>query len=61
MKLFDQAMTLERLLLYITIICLLFAQYVVNDKPGDQIFRLLGLLAFAGVICILGVRILSKG
>ena len=60
-ELIEKPMTLERFLLYTTVICLLFAQYIANDRPWDHIFRLIALPSFVGVICILGIGILTNG
>jgi hypothetical protein len=42
----------QQYLLYIAIIFLLMAQYVVNSHPWDQIFRFLALLTLVGVIAL---------
>lgn len=50
MTLRRQSITLEQCLLYISVIFLLMAQYVVNSHPWDHIFRLMALVALTGVI-----------
>lgn len=42
----------QQYLLYIAIIFLLMAQYVVNSHPWDQICRFLALLTLVGVIAL---------
>lgn len=44
--------TLEHRLLYLTVIMLLLAQYVVNSNPWDHVLRLAGLLMFLVVVLI---------
>jgi hypothetical protein len=43
-------------LLYIAIVFLLMAQYVVNDRPWDRIFHGVALLTLVGVVVLEIVR-----
>jgi hypothetical protein len=38
----------ELRLAYGTVLCFIVAQYVVNERPWEQIFRIIGLLMFIG-------------
>ena len=47
-------------LLYVAIIFLLMAQYVVNDRPWDRICRWMALLTLVGVIVLEARRRFSR-
>jgi hypothetical protein len=40
-------------LAYVNILLFITAQYVVNERPWNQIFRIVGLLAFAASLLLL--------
>jgi hypothetical protein len=44
----------ELRLAYCAILCFITAQYVVNERPFKQIFRMVGLLAFMGSLLMAG-------
>lgn len=46
----------ELRLAYGTVLCFFTAQYVVNERPWEQIFRILGLLLLIGSITIAARR-----
>jgi hypothetical protein len=57
---FNRKMSYELRLAYICIFLFIAAQYVVNEHPWDQAFRIAGLLAFIGSMLLSGRRRVAK-